>query len=63
MVIDTGTPTRAFEDLVDSHGDLVDAVKFGWGTALVTRDVKTKIDICRSAGRLMGVIRRGWRID
>lgn len=50
MVIDTGTPTRAFEDLVDSHGDLVDAVKFGWGTGLVTRDIKTKIDICHSAG-------------
>ncbi|WP_018331278.1 phosphosulfolactate synthase [Actinomycetospora chiangmaiensis] len=50
MVIDTGTPTRAFEDLVESHGDLVDAVKFGWGTCLVTRDIKTKIDICRAAG-------------
>ena len=50
MVIDTGAPTRWFEDVVESHGDLVDAVKFGWGTCLVTRDVKTKIDICRAAG-------------
>lgn len=50
MVIDTGTPTRWFEDVVESHGDLVDAVKFGWGTCLVTRDIKTKIDVCRAAG-------------
>ncbi len=50
MAIDTGTPTRWFEDVVESHGDLVDAVKFGWGTCLVTRDIKTKIDVCRSAG-------------
>ncbi len=50
MAIDTGTPTRWFEDVVESHGDLVDAVKFGWGTCLVTRDIKTKIDVCRAAG-------------
>ena len=50
MVIDTGAPTRWFTDVVESHGDLVDAVKFGWGTCLVTRDVKTKIDVCRAAG-------------
>ncbi|NMO92439.1 phosphosulfolactate synthase [Actinomycetospora sp. TBRC 11914] len=50
MVIDTGTPTRWFEDVVESHGDLVDSVKFGWGTCLVTRDIKTKIDVCRAAG-------------
>jgi phosphosulfolactate synthase len=50
MVIDTGTPTRWFEDVVESHADLIDAVKFGWGTCLVTRDIKTKIDVCRAAG-------------
>jgi phosphosulfolactate synthase len=50
MVIDTGSPTRWFEDVVESHGELVDAVKFGWGTCLVTRDIKTKIDVCRAAG-------------
>jgi phosphosulfolactate synthase len=50
MVIDTGAPTRWFEDVVESHADLIDAVKFGWGTCLVTRDIKTKIDVCRAAG-------------
>jgi phosphosulfolactate synthase len=50
MAIDTGTPTRWFEDVIESHGELLDAVKFGWGTCLVTRDIKTKIDICRAAG-------------
>jgi len=49
MISTTGL-ARWFEDVLESHGDLVDAVKFGWGTCLVTRDVKTKIDVCRAAG-------------
>lgn len=50
MVIDPGLPTGRFEDAVESVGEYVDLVKFGWGTALVTRDIKRKIDIVRSAG-------------
>ena len=50
MVIDTGLPLRAFEDLLDSHAELMDSVKFGWGTCLVTKDIKAKIDICHGAG-------------
>lgn len=49
MVIDPGLPTGQFEDAVDSVGEYVDLVKFGWGTALVTKDIKRKIDILRSA--------------
>jgi len=49
MAIDPGFPTARFEDAIESVGDLVDLVKFGWGTALVTRDVKRKIDALRAA--------------
>jgi phosphosulfolactate synthase len=43
MVIDTGAATGLFEDVIDSHAPLIDFVKFGWGTALVTRELKRKI--------------------
>jgi phosphosulfolactate synthase len=50
MVIDTGLFTGQFVDMVDSVGEHVDLVKFGWCTALVTRDIKRKIDVLREAG-------------
>ncbi len=50
MIIDSGMPLVAFDDLIDSHGQLIDLVKFGWGTALVTRDIETKAARCRAAG-------------
>jgi phosphosulfolactate synthase len=50
VVIDPGLFTGQFEDAVDSVGEFVDLVKFGWGTCLVTKDIKRKIDILRSAG-------------
>jgi len=50
MVIDPGLHTGQFEDAVTSVGEYVDMVKFGWGTALVTHDIKRKIDILRWAG-------------
>ncbi len=49
MVIDPGLFTGQFEDAIDSVGEFVDLVKFGWGTCLVTKDIKRKIDILRSA--------------
>ncbi|HEY4007632.1 MAG TPA: phosphosulfolactate synthase [Pseudonocardia sp.] len=50
MVIDPGLFTARFEDAIDSVGEYIDLVKFGWGTALVTKDIKRKIDVLRSAG-------------
>lgn len=50
MVIDPGLFTHQFADAVESVGEYVDMVKFGWCTALVTRDIKRKIDILREAG-------------
>jgi phosphosulfolactate synthase len=50
MMIDPGLFTGRFIDAVESVGEYVDLVKFGWGTALVTRDIKRKIDVLREAG-------------
>ena len=50
MVIDTGLPTRAFTDLIESHGELINLVKFGWGTALVTKDLDRKTGVLKDAG-------------
>lgn len=46
--LDDGLPVRFFYDLLESFHDLIDGVKFGWGTALVQNDViQSKISICR----------------
>jgi phosphosulfolactate synthase len=50
MMIDPGLPTGLFTDVIASHGEHVDLVKFGWGTALVTRDLDRKIAVLRDAG-------------
>ena len=50
MLIDTGLFTGQFVDAVESVGEYVDMVKFGWCTALVTRDIKRKIDVLRETG-------------
>jgi len=50
MVIDGGLPTHYFADVVGSFAGLIDVMKLGWGTALVTDDLKYKIDALRDAG-------------
>ncbi len=50
MVIDTGLPTGAFTDLIASHGQYIDLVKFGWGTALITQDLDRKAAALTDAG-------------
>lgn len=42
-LIDNGVPTRYFMDVVESNAHLIDVVKFGWCTALVTLDLEKKI--------------------
>ncbi|HVB71802.1 MAG TPA: phosphosulfolactate synthase [Acidimicrobiales bacterium] len=49
VVIDTGLPTRYFGDLIESHGEFVDFIKFGWGTSLVTKDITDKIKVLNDA--------------
>jgi phosphosulfolactate synthase len=50
MVVDGGLPTRYFQDVVESGAEFLDFVKFGWGTALVTKDIHEKIAILQNIG-------------
>jgi phosphosulfolactate synthase len=45
MVIDGGIPLWQFTDIVSSGAEYIDFVKFGWGTAVVTRDIDAKIGV------------------
>ena len=45
MVIDGGIPLWYFTDLVSSAEEYIDFVKFGWGTAVVTSDLRAKIKV------------------
>lgn len=47
MMIDSGLPVAYFTDVVQSHGELIDLVKFGWGTALVSSPLEAKIAVLR----------------
>ena len=49
-LIDTGLPTGQFRDVIESHHALVDIVKFGWCTSLLTSDLGRKIDVLRANG-------------
>jgi phosphosulfolactate synthase len=50
MIVDGGLPTRYFTDVVKSGSAYLDFVKFGWGTALVTKDLDVKIGVLRDLG-------------
>ena len=50
MVIDNGMPHGAFADAITSLAPMIDAVKFGWGTCLVTTDLGRKLDCLRANG-------------
>ncbi|PSR20960.1 MAG: phosphosulfolactate synthase [Sulfobacillus acidophilus] len=45
--IDDGMPLHAFSDTIASFHRLIDGVKFGWGTALVTDCLRDKMAVCR----------------
>jgi phosphosulfolactate synthase len=50
MMIDGGLPPRHFRDVIESAGEYVDFVKFGWGTAVVSPHLHCKIDVLRHHG-------------
>jgi phosphosulfolactate synthase len=50
MVIDGGIPLRQFADIISSTPELIDFVKFGWGTSIVTGGLQQKIDVLREHG-------------
>jgi len=43
--IDCGLPTNLFEDYVTSFSPFIDAVKFGWGTGVISPDLDKKLEI------------------
>jgi phosphosulfolactate synthase len=49
MVMDKGMSTRQAEDMIEMAGDKVDFVKFGFGTSLVTPNLKEKIRLFKDA--------------
>jgi phosphosulfolactate synthase len=50
MVIDGGIPLWYFADLVSSAEEYIDFVKFGWGTAVVSGDLRAKIKVLTTKG-------------
>ena len=48
MVIDGGIPLWHFTDIMSSASEYIDYVKFGWGTAVVTSNLRAKIDVLRA---------------
>lgn len=45
--IDDGMPIGAFRDVISSYHRIIDGVKFGWGTALVTDGIDEKMAVLR----------------
>lgn len=49
-VIDRGLPLSVLRSLLELAGPHIDFVKFGWGTAYVSRQIRAKVLVCREAG-------------
>lgn len=50
MMMDKGLSLKEAENFVDSSADFTDVVKFGFGTALITKNLKEKIKVYRDGG-------------
>ncbi|GAB2537553.1 phosphosulfolactate synthase [Nocardia heshunensis] len=50
IAIDSGLPHGLFEDVLTSYGELIDTVKFGWGTSLASPDFRRKLQIAERCG-------------
>lgn len=50
LVLDPGLPLGLFCDLLGAAGEYVDAVKFGWGTSVVTGQLESKIRLLDAFG-------------
>ena len=44
ILIDNGVPLNFFKDSISSSAELVDFVKFGWGTSIITKQLAAKIN-------------------
>jgi len=47
MVIDTGLPAEMVRDYLKSVSEIVDYVKLGWGTSIVTQNLDEKLEVYR----------------
>lgn len=50
MVMDKGISLRQAEDMISASGDFIDFVKLGFGTSLISKNVKEKIKLYKNAG-------------
>lgn len=50
MVMDKGVTLRSAEEFVENYADYVDFVKLGFGTSVITKNVKEKIKVYQKAG-------------
>jgi len=50
MVMDKGLSTIEAEALMDSSKEFIDIIKFGFGTALITKNIKKKITVYKKHG-------------
>ena len=50
MVMDKGLSLRQAEDLIETGGEYVDVVKLGFGTSVVSKNIKEKIALYKQAG-------------
>jgi phosphosulfolactate synthase len=50
MVMDKGLSLRETEDMISIAGEYIDFVKFGFGTALISPNIKEKIKILKEGG-------------
>jgi len=45
MVMDKGLSTQEAEMLIDSSKDFIDIIKFGFGTALISKNIEAKVNL------------------
>lgn len=50
MMMDKGLSLKEAEHFVESSADFTDFVKFGFGTALIAKELRRKVQLYRSAG-------------
>lgn len=50
MVMDKGLSLRQAEDMLSSSSDYIDFIKLGFGTSIISKNVKEKIKLYQSAG-------------
>jgi phosphosulfolactate synthase len=53
-VLDKGLGPRAWEDVLETSGLYIDIVKFGWGTAYVTQNLRQKLEILKEKPVVIG---------